>query len=254
MQEREIQYIPYLCNPKNDSIDVGANLGMYTREMTPYSNKVIAFEPIQKLCESFLKSKFAATHNVIIFPYALSDKNGYATLYIPRFINRFRTNYSLNAMASLNNSLDVYFNQYSPRYVGSEAVSVETRTLDSFNLDNLGFIKIDVEGHEEEILRGAKKTITASHPHILVEIEERLNPGGHERVGSYLKKQGYSGFFINEENSLTPFDKFDIISMQLEPLMKKRTISPNMPGYINNFLFIHKTQANIIDYLNIQHH
>lgn len=254
MLEREIQLIPYLCDREKDSVDAGANIGGHTKEMIPYSNKVLAFEPIQKLYESFSKSRYAKTHDVIIFPYALSDTNGSATLYIPRFINRFNTKYSLNAMASLNKSLDVYFSQHSSGYMGSDAVTVETRTLDSFNLDNLGFIKIDVEGHEEEMLRGAEKTISASHPHILVEIEERLNPGGHERVGSYLKKQGYLGFFINEEGSLVPFDKFNVTSMQQEPLMKKRTLSPNMPGYINNFLFFHKTQINIIDSLNNQQH
>lgn len=254
MLEREIQLIPCLCDLEKDSIDAGANIGEYAKEMVPYSNKVFAFEPIRKLYESFSRSRFAITHDVMIFPYALSDINGSTTLYIPRFVNRFKTNYSLNAMASLNKSLDVYFTQHSPGYMGSDAVSVETRTLDSFNLDNLGFIKIDVEGHEEKVLRGAKKTISSSHPHILVEIEERLNPGGHKRVESYLKKQGYLGFFINEEGSLIPFDKFDVISMQQEPLMKKRTISPNMTGYINNFLFFHKTQINIIDYLNIQQH
>ena len=254
MLEHEITLIPYLCDRKKDSVDAGANLGGYTKEMVPYSNKVLAFEPIRKLYESFSKTRFARTHNVMVFPYALSDTNGCATLYIPRFVNRFKTNYPLNAMASLNKSLDVYFSQHSPGYLGSDAVSVETRTLDSFSLDNLGFIKIDVEGHEEETLRGAEKTISATHPHILVEIEERLNPGGHERVGSYLKKQGYLGFFINEEGSLIPFDKFNVISMQLEPLMKKRTISSNMPGYINNFLFFHKSQIAIINSLNVQLH
>jgi len=252
MLEREIKLIPYLCNHGRDSVDAGASTGVYTKEMALFSNRVLAFEPIQKLYESFSKSKFLSTHNVMIFPCALSDTNGYATLYIPRFVNRFKTNYSLNAMASFNKSLDVYFTQHSPGYMGSDAVSVQTRTLDSFNLDNLAFIKIDVEGHEEEVLHGAKKTISSSHPHILVEIEERLNPGGHKRVGSYLKKQGYLGFFINQEGSLIPFEKFNVTSMQQEPLTRKRTVSPNIPGYINNFLFFHKTQINIINCLNNQ--
>ena len=254
MPEREIPLIPYLCDRERDSVDAGANLGEYTKEMIPHSNKVLAFEPLQRLYESFSKSRYAKTHDVMIFPYALSDKNGCASLYIPRFVNRFKTNYPLNAMASLNRSLDVYFAQHSPGYMGSDAISVETRTLDSFALDNLGFIKIDVEGHEEEVLRGAKRTLSASHPHILVEIEERLNPGGHERVGSYLKEHGYLGFFIDEEGFLVPFEKFNITSMQLEPLMKKRALSPNMPGYINNFLFFHQTQIDIIDSLNTPQH
>ncbi|EKD53582.1 MAG: hypothetical protein ACD_61C00010G0011 [uncultured bacterium] len=254
MPEREIPLIPYLCDRKKDSVDAGANLGGYTKEMVPYSNKVLAFEPIRKLYESFSKTRFARTHNVMVFPYALSDTNGCATLYIPRFVNRFKTNYPLNAMASLNRTLDVYFTQHCRGYMGSDAVSVETRTLDSFALDNLGFIKIDVEGHEEEVLRGAKRTISASHPHILVEIEERLNPGGHERVGSYLKGHGYLGFFINEEGLLVPFEEFNVASMQLDPLTKKRTLSPGVPGYINNFLFFHQTQISIIDSLDTLQH
>jgi hypothetical protein len=44
------------------------------------------------------------------------------------------------------------------------------KTLDSFGLTNIGFIKIDVEGHEECVLRGAVKTLEANGwPKILFE-------------------------------------------------------------------------------------
>jgi len=135
MPERELQITQFLCSRDMDSVDVGANVGDYSKEMAPNSRKVYAFEPVQKLFEALSKSRFAKRYGMIVYPYALSDKNGEAVMYIPRFINRFNKSYPLNAMASLNESLDVYFSQNSKGYLGENKVSVETRTLDSFNLE-----------------------------------------------------------------------------------------------------------------------
>ena len=53
--------------------------------------------------------------------------------------------------------------------LGSSGHPIEIKTLDSYNFKNVTFIKIDVEGYELEVLKGAKKTIEESYPDILVE-------------------------------------------------------------------------------------
>ena len=59
-----------------------------------------------------------------------------------------------------------------------ERDTVQTRTLDSFSFHNVGFIKIDIEGHELAVISGARNTIEQSRPAFLIECEERNTPGG----------------------------------------------------------------------------
>ncbi len=47
---------------------------------------------------------------------------------------------------------------------------VQTSTLDSHNLENVDFIKIDVEGYEPEVLQGAERTITTYNPVLFIEV------------------------------------------------------------------------------------
>ncbi|SNT36751.1 methyltransferase, FkbM family [Tropicimonas sediminicola] len=72
-----------------------------------------------------------------------------------------------------------------------EQVDVETRRLDSFDIRDLGFIKIDVEGHELEVLQGGKETLARETPVLLIEIEERHRPDALETVSDFLAGFGY---------------------------------------------------------------
>ena len=52
-----------------------------------------------------------------------------------------------------------------------KTVVAPMRTLDSFQLTQVGFIKIDVEGHEEAVLRGGLATLKREMPNLMIEIE-----------------------------------------------------------------------------------
>lgn len=110
--------------------------------------------------------------------------------------------------------------------------------LDDYELGEVGFIKIDVEGHELAVLRGAQKTIRASMPNLLVEIEERHHTGTIEDVSTFLTGLGYEGFFLldGEILSLTRFDK----SVHQDPAnvgsWKEGWERHNV--YVNNFFFL----------------
>ena len=59
----------------------------------------------------------------------------------------------------------------TPRWkLPQTTVIVETRTLDSYNLPKVDFIKIDVEGWEEQVLEGGMKTILKYRPIMYIEI------------------------------------------------------------------------------------
>ena len=61
---------------------------------------------------------------------------------------------------------------------------------------DVGFIKIDVEGHEQAVLDGAVQTIRRCRPRMLVEIDERLSPGGLARAKAYFRDLDYRGYFV----------------------------------------------------------
>jgi hypothetical protein len=105
----------------------------------------------------------------------------------------------------------------------------------------VGFIKVDVEGHEEEVVDGGLKVIGRDHPVMLIEIEERHRPGALPRILARLLERGYSGFFLHEGgvHSINAFDQ----KKHQNPAEVEDDPSGRVSRgcYINNFLFIHKS-------------
>jgi hypothetical protein len=100
-------------------------------------------------------------------------------------------------------------------------------------LSKIGFVKIDVEGHELAALRGAAATIENSLPNFLIEAEERHRKGAVASVRMFLSQYGYDGLF-HFDGKLLPLQDFDASIHQ--------DISATDRPYVNNFIFIHKTK------------
>jgi len=94
----------------------------------------------------------------------------------------------------------------------------------------VSFIKIDVEGHELEVLKGGSLLLERERPSLLVEIEQRhlLQPIGV--VFDYLQSRGYGGFFL-EQRRLRPISEFSVAHHQ--DVSRVYT-----EDYINNFVFV----------------
>jgi hypothetical protein len=124
---------------------------------------------------------------------------------------------------------------------GDEIVKlvIRTATLDSFGFTNVGFVKIDVEGHEEAVLRGAQMTLARDMPNIIIEIEERHAPGATTAVPEFLRTIGYSGYYIDESQIV------DIAIFLYERDQPLGNISGGMKSgrYINNFIFVRGERA-----------
>ena len=87
-------------------------------------------------------------------------------------------------------------------------IEIATRTLDSFNLPKLDFMKIDVEGHEVPLLEGAIDTIDVYAPIIFIEIHDK-NRKKDINAYDWLIERGYKEviamsssnyLFTNERN------------------------------------------------------
>jgi FkbM family methyltransferase len=89
-----------------------------------------------------------------------------------------------------------------------EELDVEVRPLDSYDWPAVGFIKIDVEGHELAVLAGAERTLAKHHPNLLIECNDEHNPGAPARLAAWLAERGYEVLFFDRER-LRPFAEYD---------------------------------------------
>ena len=151
--EPEMDLIPYLCDIRKTSIDVGAAGGTYTYNMQYYSYFCHSFEPRPKAYKNLKKMYFNHKHKVKIRNIALSDKNGKANLKIHK---------TKPGLSTIEKSNKLSKNDY-------ETVQVEKRKIDDFNFTNVSFVKIDVEGHEYSVLSGAEDLIIQELPNFLID-------------------------------------------------------------------------------------
>jgi hypothetical protein len=72
------------------------------------------------------------------------------------------------------------------------------RRLDDFPPFDIGFMKIDVEGHELAVLQGAETQLRRSKPNLLVEASNEHRPDAVASVRGFLEPLGYAGSFLND--------------------------------------------------------
>jgi FkbM family methyltransferase len=213
-----LKYLEAIVPRGGTAIDVGANVGLWCYRLSGYFDRVEAFEP-QPRCYELLQK--ANLPSVNLHRVALSCKDGSAVLKIPA-----QWGLRIAGMATLNEVDGEY-----------EEVTVELRTLDEFEFRGVKFIKIDVEGHESDVLAGGRETILREKPIMVIEIEQRHLPFPFTRVIDSVVEMGYEAFFLNR-GRLRPFAEFDYENQQkafTEGMTGKRGTLPKK--YINNFIF-----------------
>jgi FkbM family methyltransferase len=217
----EVRLIRGLCAPRRASIDVGANRGQLTPFILKYSSHVHCIEPVPELCER-LEARFRGCA-VSVVNCALGNVNGVLSLNIPRVGSR-----RIDTRSSLVKTFDG--EQILGMAVsGVDHVEVPVRRLDDLGLRDIGFIKIDVEGYETEVLAGASETIVRERPNLLVEIEQRHCSEDVRDVFARIRAMGYRGEFLFE-GKVRSIEQFDVRVMQ--DAANERT-----PRYVNNFAF-----------------
>jgi FkbM family methyltransferase len=170
--EDEMILLDSLTRSHKTAVDIGANRGYYSYLMSKTFDLVEAFEPNPGVVQS-LRDYNAP--NVHINLLAVSSKPGEATLYIPIIDGVEYTGWASFDKANL------------PHRASFRELDVATVTLDSLGLPEVSLIKIDVEGHEIDVLSGARETIHTYRPVLIIE----TRPANRQAVASFFAELQY---------------------------------------------------------------
>ena len=181
--EPELRLVRRLCSRAEWSVDVGANKGVYAWHLSHCSAGVLAFEP-QPLLASFLEQAFGS--RIRVEQVALSEEAGEAVLRVPT-----QEREDGRATIEPRNRLSQF---------RCDEYTVPCRRLDSYEIGPVGLIKIDVEGHELSVLKGARAIILRDRPNLIIEAEERHRPDALQSVRGFLETFGYRPFCWRNES------------------------------------------------------
>jgi FkbM family methyltransferase len=152
-REPELRILHEIVPRGRVAIDVGANRGYYAFALSKIARRVEAFEPYPPAA-LFARRKLG--RNVRVHEAAVSNYRGSAALRIPQ----------------REGNIDVHFSATLKQVSAGQhrEITVPVVTIDQFEFDDVGFIKIDAEGSDMEVIDGARETIRRNRPNMLVEL------------------------------------------------------------------------------------
>lgn len=177
-----IEWGKQFLKPDGIFVDVGAHVGTYTLSYAPLCRAVYAFEPQRiTFCHLCTGITLNGLNNVHPKNIALSDSSGEADL---RIISSDGGGSSIKALPSNINPMSME--------------KVECRRLDSYALSGVIFMKIDVEGAELDVLKGAANTIKTDKPKILMEVwTEDWYTAQRKELAAYMAEIGYKCIVVS---------------------------------------------------------
>jgi len=158
-----LNYIKQFKKELNNVIDVGSHVGFWSKDFTEQFKHVYAFEPMAEVRECFIKN--VTKNNYTLYPYGLGAEEKKVKI------------------------------QYDPKETGNTYITksgnreIEIYKLDRFQFDKIDYIKIDAEGYEVEVCKGAVKLIERDKPFIHIELKKKIL----NKVG--LSEQSIYNFF-----------------------------------------------------------
>lgn len=160
-----VKFLEY-CKTQNKKfrtvIDVGAWCGTWAKALEPFAKKVIAFEP---------------------------DRIHFECLQKNCTINCDCRN---EAVGSANKNVSLTEDDFTQAKRVDSDGNIRMVTLDSFGYENVDMIKIDVEGYEMEVLKGAEKTLQDIQ-YLMIELNNNTKKYGssNNEVEKYIKDLGF---------------------------------------------------------------
>lgn len=169
------------------AVDIGANEGVYAYALSELGAVVHAFEANPRF------AGFAAEmlgDRAEIHQLALSNEAGQASFFVPLA----EDGSELHLAGNLKNSHSQFDRQ--------TVIRVDVQTLDAFDLRNVQFIKVDVEGSELEVLEGARETIARDHPGLLLELLSGTYEDPLAVTREVCDAYGYDAFIVDKGKRL----------------------------------------------------
>ena len=199
-------------------IDAGANVGYLSHLFAGWvgaRGQVYSFEPVPWTFEILASNmKKLGVTNASVFPLALSDAAGSARMQIPRYDDGRENLYESRITAEVQQDL--------------RSVEVQLVSLDDYLVEQVSkvdFIKIDVEGHELQVVRGARRILERDHPPLLIEVSGNLadDDSSSGQLRQELAEKGYRAQVI-VAGTAQPWDGAE----ELGVLLVERV--PEVPG------------------------
>jgi FkbM family methyltransferase len=156
-EEPEYKILPQLIKPGDWVIDIGANIGHYTKrfsELVGARGRVIAFEPVPTTFSLLSANvELFAYPNVTLLSAAVSNKLDVVGMSIPKFSTGLTNYYQAHLSSAIDSELFVL-----------------TMSLDSLCINRrIALVKIDTEGHESFVLSGMQRLLENHHPFLIIE-------------------------------------------------------------------------------------
>ena len=154
--EKEYGLLPTFLRPGDWALDIGANVGHYTKRMSDLvgaTGRVIGIEPVPNTFALLAANAQRFAHaNVSLLNVAASDRSAAVAMQIPQFSEGLQ-------------------NYYQARLVADGAgLTILTVAIDALALPaTIRLVKIDVEGHELPVLRGMRALLERDRPVLFVE-------------------------------------------------------------------------------------
>jgi FkbM family methyltransferase len=218
-EPNEFMYLGQVLRPGMTFIDVGANDGLYTlfaSRRVGSTGRVIAIEPSSREFTRLERNLLLNyTSNVSALRLAASNREGAAALHLAGFGHE-----GLNTLGEFAYSID----EQTVEEIGMT-------TLDGIceknQLGRIDVLKIDVEGGELNVLKGAKTALAQHKPLILLEIVEaalKHQDASREAVLDFLASLGYRFLIFGPTGRPEPVASVTVDGVNIVALHQDRTI------------------------------
>jgi FkbM family methyltransferase len=200
-----LRLLDRLLRPGDTLVDAGANIGeitLYAAKRVGPTGKVLAFEPMSAIAD-VLERNAALNHldQVQVRRVGLSDNAGTMSIYSSTEHFRARPHDGLGTL--------------HPGGTRTRLVEeVEVKTLDQevteHGVRRIDVLKVDVEGSELPLLRGAVKCLERDRPWIAIEVQEETSRSAgyaQEDILEYLEQFGYTFRRLGRRGSLIPVSR-----------------------------------------------
>ncbi len=207
------------------AVDVGMWWGPWSWQLARRVPRVDSFEPNLDLVTRLAP---VMPSNVTLHRAALSDRSGQATLWIPP------GGIGTEGRSTIEPSHRIQS--------GWRQLSVATYRLDDFELGDVGFVKIDVEGHELSVLSGATKLLEKQRPNVMVEVEQHADRQVPlDTIVEFFSDYSYDGHFL-QQGRWRHVGELDRRSMRkMADRVARSGFATNLVlyarRYVHNFLF-----------------